>query len=148
MQDNAPAYRDRLPAPVAPEGEVARASFAPDRARYLRDYMTLAAIGGSAVVLVLLLLGKADQLWAGILGTSAALILRGGWMYADTMAMRWLLTDRSLIGPGQQVIALADIASVRAFMGDVHVTTKAGRKMLLKHLADPQAAASRIEASR
>lgn len=144
MSDPAPAYRDRQTAPVAPEGEQVLASFAPDRARYVRDHLTLAAIGGVVVVAVLLALGKSDQLWAGIVGVLAALTLRGAWLYPDVMAMRWLLTDRALIGPGQARFELSHITRLRALLGDVQVTTAGGRKTLIKHLADPQAVIARI----
>lgn len=148
MSDPAPAYRDRQPAPVAPEGETVLASFAPDRGRYIQDHLTIAAIGGVVAVIVLLVLGKGDQIWAGIVGVMAAMLLRGAWLYSDVMAMRWLLTDRALIAPGQARYDLADIARLRILMGDVQVTTHGGRKTLIKHLADPQAAITRIEAAR
>lgn len=146
MTERGPAYRDRLPPPVLPEGERELARFVPDRARYVRDHVALAAGGGVAVVLILLLIGRGHLLWAGVLGTFAAIALRGVWFHSDAMRVSWLLTDRALIGPGQERIDRADITAVRRLMGDVQVVTRGGRKVLIRHLADPASAQAMIEA--
>lgn len=144
--DAAPAYRDRLPNPVTPEGEREIMVLAADPARYRRDYMTIGLWGLVIVSAVLIVLGRAAQLWAGVLGVIAALGFRGLWLYSDHMAVRWIVTDRAVIGPGGQRVELADIAGLRRLMGDVQITTKGGRKVLIKHLADPQAVINKIKA--
>ncbi|MDO5706768.1 MAG: hypothetical protein Q4G49_17080 [Paracoccus sp. (in: a-proteobacteria)] len=145
MTERGPAYRDRLPPPVLPEDEREVARFIPDRARYIRDHFALAAGGGVAVVLILLVIGRGHLLWTGVAGTFAAIAFRGMWFYPDTMRVVWLLTDRALIGPGQDRVDRADIAAVRRLMGDVQVVTRGGRKILIRHLADSQAAQAMIE---
>lgn len=145
MTDRAPAYRDRLPPPVLPEGEREIARFTPDRARYIRDHVALAAGGGVVVVLILLVIGRGHLLWAGVVGTLAAIAFRGLWFYRDAMRVTWLLTDRALIGPGQERVELPDIVAVRRLMGDVQVVTRGGRKILIRHLPDAAAAQAMIE---
>ncbi|MDO5648476.1 hypothetical protein [Paracoccus sp. (in: a-proteobacteria)] len=142
--DRAPEYRDRLAAPSLPDGERQIALFAPDRARYIRDHLAMAGWGGVAVVVVMWLIGRADHLWAGILGVLAALTLRGLWFYADAMRARWLLTDRAVIAPGNDRFELADITTVRNLMGDVQIVTRGGRKHLIKHQADAANTAAMI----
>lgn len=145
MTERGPAYRDRLPPPVLPDGEREIARFAPDRARYLRDHVALAAGGGVVMVLILWAIGRGHLLWTGVLGTFAAIAFRGIWFYPDTMRTVWLLTDRALIGPGQDRVERTDIAAVRRLMGDVQIVTRGGRKILIRHLADSEAARAMIE---
>lgn len=144
--DAAPAYRDRLPNPVTPEGEREVMVLAADPARYRRDYVTIGIWGLVIVSAVLLVLGRASQLWAGVLGVVAALGFRGLWLYSDHMGVRWIVTDRAILGPGGQRVELADIAGMRRLMGDVQITTRGGRKILIKHLADPDSVINRIRA--
>lgn len=144
MSDRSPAYRDRLPNPVLPQGERQVAVFAADRGRYIGDHMALAAAGGVIVVLILWLIGRGDHLWAGVAGVLAAVVIRGLWFYGDAMRARWLLTDRALIAPGQDRFDRADITAIRRLMGDVQIVTRGGRKLLIKHQADPAATATTI----
>lgn len=133
MRADTPAYRDRQSTPTLPEGEREIITLAPDRARYIRDHMGIAALGGVVVVVGMLVLGRGDHLWAGIVGVLAAIGLRGAWFYRDVMAMRWLVTDRAVIAPGQDRFEHADITTLRSLMGDVQIITRGGRKTLIKH---------------
>lgn len=144
--DTGPAYRDRLPNPVTPEGEREVMVLAAAPARYCRDYIIIGLWGLAVVSVVLIALGRASQLWAGVLGVIAALGFRGLWLYSDHMAVRWIVTDRAVIGPGGQRVELSDIVGMRRLMGDVQITTRGGRKFLIKHLADPVAVIDRIRA--
>ncbi|MDO5633030.1 MAG: hypothetical protein Q4G22_14530 [Paracoccus sp. (in: a-proteobacteria)] len=148
MTDRSPAYRDRLPPPVLPEGEREIARFTPDRTRYFRDHVALAAGGAVVVVLILWAIGRGHLLWTGVFGTFAAIAFRGMWFFPDAMRATWLLTNRALIGPGQDRVERGDIATVRRLMGDVQVVTRGGRKILIRHLEDSAAAVALIEGKR
>ncbi|MDO5658928.1 MAG: hypothetical protein Q4G36_11485 [Paracoccus sp. (in: a-proteobacteria)] len=131
---DSPAYRDRLPQATVPEGETLIATFRPDRARYIRDHVNIAGAGIAVAMIVLLLIGRGEQLWTGFVGVVAAIGLRGLWFYRDVMRQQWLLTDRALIAPGPERFELSRITSVRRLLGDVQVTAE-GRRTLIKHQA-------------
>lgn len=139
---DAPTYRDRLPAPEA-EGEEVLAEFRPDRMAYIRNHLQWAALGGVVAVVVLLLAGRGDIIWAAVAGVLLAMLLRGALLYRDVMRMRWLLTATELRGPGER-IARADILRVKPVFGGLAVATGSGRKVLIQYLADPAAAAALI----
>lgn len=147
MPDSAPAYRDRLPAAALPDGETLIAEIAPDRGRYIRDHVTIAAIGGVIAVALLLILGKSEVIWAGIAGVMGAMALRGIWFYSDVMRARWILSNAALIGPGSARYELSDITTLRPLLGDVQVVTGGGRKALIKHQADSRATIAQISAA-
>lgn len=144
---DSPAYRDRLPQASVPEGETLLATFRPDRARYIRDHVNIAGAGIALAMVVLLLLGRGEQLWTAFVGVIAAIGLRGAWFYGDVMRQQWLLTDRALIAPGPERFELRQITALRRLMGDVQVTAD-GRRTLIKHQADAGATRDRIEAAK
>ena len=129
------------PTPIA--GERVLAEFRPDRAAYVRNHLQWAALGGVLAVVALVLMGRADTIWAAVLGVLLAMVLRGAWLYRDIMATRWLLTDKALHGPGRR-IERADISLVKPVFGGLAVVAGGGRKVLIQYLADPAAAASTI----
>lgn len=143
---DAPQYRDRLPQADAGDAPVL-ARFEPTRAAYIRHHLGWAAVGGVGIVPILWALGRGYTIWSGILGVMLALIFRGFWLYGDAMRAGWLLTEADLIGPGER-IARADIAAVRRFLGDVLVTTRSGRRIMIRYLVDPEAAATAIRTLR
>ena len=55
------------------DGERLIATFEPDPARYWRDHVSLAAFFGAAAMVVLLILGKPDQIVTGVLAAFAAI---------------------------------------------------------------------------
>ena len=128
-------------------GDRVLAEFRPDRLAYVRNHMQWAAMGGVLAVVALVLMGRADTIWAAVMGVLLAMVLRGAWLYRDVMRTRWLLTEAALIGPGQR-IERAEIAVARPVFGGVAVVTRGGRKVLIQYLADPAAAAAAIREAR
>ena len=126
------------------EGERLIATFEPDRARYWRDHALLAAFFGAAAMVVLILMGKADQIVTGVLAAFLAIGFRAVFFRSEVMARRWRLTDRRLLGPQAIAVMLLEVTLVRRLMGDVQVVTKTGGKHLLRHMADPDAVVSAI----
>ena len=144
---DAPAYRDRLPAPEA-AGEPVLATFAADPGAYWRAHLALAAVAGCIVALLLWAIGRGGTVWAGIAGTFAAIALRGVLFRREALAVRWLLTPTALIGPGGERIDRGAIRSLRHLMGDVQVVAGDGRTRLIRHLADPRGAIAAIRGLR
>lgn len=143
---DAPQYRDRLPAADAGAAPVL-ARFTPSRAAYVRHHLGWAAGGGVGAVALLWVMGRGHTIWAGVLGVGLALIVRGFWLYRDAMRAGWLLTADDLLGPGER-IPRSQIAEARPFLGDVIVTISGGRRVLIRYLDDPEAAAKAIRTLR
>lgn len=130
------------PAALDP-GERLLAEYRPDRNRYWRDHALMAvvlmAIAGSVV-------------WAtgtphpevGALGAVLAVAVRAAYLASETLALRWTLTDKRLILPGNRAVPLMEIETVRPFLGDVQLITRGGDKHLLKHLADTPGVVARV----
>lgn len=138
---------DAAPLPLEP-GEKILAELRPDRARYWRDH------GIMAVALMALAGGF---LWAigspypaiGSLGAILAVGVRAVYLASETLALRWVLTDRRLILPGgNRAVMLLELATIRPLLGDVQVITRDGDKHLLKHLADATGVVTRITEAR
>jgi hypothetical protein len=125
-------------------GERALAIFAPDARRFYADTAALAAVAAVGVAIVLSLIGNPHVLVGG-LGAAAAVIVRAVFMASESLAARWTLTPRRLIGPGGRVVPLAEIATVRRLMGDVQIVTRGGDKHLIRHQKDPAATVAAID---
>ncbi len=134
--------------PLLEPGETVLTTFAPDRGRYWRDH------GIMAVVLMAL---AAVFLWAigspypaiGSLGAILAVTARAVYLASETLAMRWVLTDRRLILPGgQRAAMLLEIETARPLLGDVQIITRSGDKHLMKHLADAAGVIAQITGAR
>ena len=130
------------------EGERLVATFTPDPARYWRDHVTLAAFFGAVAMAVLLALGKADQIVVGVAAAFLAIAFRAVFFRSESLARRWRLTDRRLLGPQARAMFLLEIAEARRLMGDVQIVTKGGGKHLLRHMADPQEVIDTIMAAK
>ena len=125
-------------------GETVLTELRPDKGRYWRDH---------AVMAVGLMALTGGVLWAigspypaiGSLGAILAVGVRAFYLASETLAMRWVLTDRRLILPGgQRSVALLQVETVRPLLGDVQLITRSGDKHLLKCLADAAGAIARI----
>lgn len=148
-RDGVHAYRPGPESEVPKaEGEVLQAVFLPDLRRYWSDQAALAAMGAAAVLLVMPMLGKGSQIWAGLLGVFLAVGLRALLVKSEVFARRWQLTDRRLIGPQGRQLALGDLVTVRRLFGDVQLVSRTGQKHLIKHLADTQGVMDTILAAR
>jgi hypothetical protein len=124
-------------------GERVLAEFVPDRVTYWRGHLVMAVLGGTAAGLVLVAMGDANA-WVGPIGAAAALGVRGWYLASEALALRWQLTDRRLIVPGGRAFRLADLVTVRPFLGDVQVVTRQGDKHLIRHQADAATVVSAI----
>ncbi|WP_397543613.1 hypothetical protein [Roseovarius salis] len=125
------------------EGEAVLAEFAPDRATYWRDHAWMSALAMAGGMAVLWAIGN-PHVWAGAVGGLAAVAIRAWYLESEEMAVRWLLTDRRLLGPGGRAVRLAEIATLRSLGSAVQVVTAAGDKHLLKYQSDRDATLARL----
>ena len=128
-------------------GETLLAEFHPDRSAYWRGHLVMAVLGGVVAGFALIWLGQSAP-WVGPVGAFAALMVRGGFMASEVLALRWHLTDRRLMLPGGRAFRLADIAQARAFLGDVQVITRQGDKHLIKYQSPAAATIAAIDRAR
>lgn len=129
------------------DGERVVAEFRADRLAYWRSHLILAVVLGTAAGLILILLGNPYPV-AGPFGAVLAIGARAAFLAPEALGDVWRLTDRRLLGPGARAIPLAQLASAKVFLGAVQITTSTGDRHLIKYLADPAAAATRIMESR
>lgn len=132
-----------VPSTALEEGEVVVDSFAPDRGTYIRDHAWMAVIAMAAGMVILWAIGN-PHVWTGAVGGLLAIVIRGGYVASDELAVRWDLTDRRLLGPQTRAVRLHDIAAVRGLGSAVQVVTKSGDKHLLKYLGDKPGVMARI----
>ena len=130
------------------EGEVVQAEFLADRRRYWYDHAVLGGIGAVLVTVVLIWMGKTDQIGIAIAAIALGMLARAAYFRSEAFARRWRLTQKRLIGPQGRAVMLLEIKAVRRLMGDVQIVTKMGDKHLIKHLADAEAVVQTIEAAR
>ncbi len=145
VMDYRPGPQSELP---LDEGEPVLAAFLADHRRYWTDHGAMIAVGIAALLAILPLMGKADQLPVAIAAVVIGLLLRGLYFRSEAFARRWQLTDRRLIGPQGRQVMLLEIDKVRRLLGDVQIVTNSGAKHLIKHLADGEAVVARIEAAK
>jgi hypothetical protein len=127
-----------------PERVVAR--FTPDRKVYLRDHVIIAVAATALVAFALWAIGNAD-VWVALIAGPLAIAVRAAYLASEELSAVWELTDRSLNGPGRNLL-LSDIETVRTLGSAAQVITRSGDKHLMKYLADPKAVAARIEEER
>ena len=118
--------------------------FAPSRQVYNRDHIRLAAVGAIGAFGLLLLIDN-DYAWTGLVAAPAAVALRGVYVASEEMGKVWRLSGNELIGPQGRRVFLHQIAKVRRLGSAVQIVTEEGDKHLIKYLADPKAAQTRIE---
>lgn len=146
MSEDRPVAADRGLAPLE-QGEKPLREIRSDRGRYWRDHGLMALLGMALVGGVLLAIGN-DHVAIGALGAVLAISVRGIYLASEQLGMRWLLTDRRLLGPGGRSIMLLEIEAARRLLGDIQIVTRSGDKQLLKHIADPQTVIAEIERAR
>ena len=129
------------------EGEVVRASFAPDRKTYIRDHTWMAALAMGVGMAILWTIGN-PHVWTGAVGGLLAVAIRAWYMLDEALAERWDLTDRRLLGPGGRAIRLKDIKEVRTLDSAVQIVTLGGDKHLMKYQPDRDATKARIDEAR
>jgi len=133
------------------KAEEAREVFRPDRDRYIRDHLWLAAVGMVGATAVLWALGDATY-WIGAVAALLAVGVRGWYLASEELGRSWVLTPAALRavspeGEHQRSVALSDIARVRKLGSAVQIVTRGGDKMLLKYMADGGRVRSRIAAA-
>lgn len=135
--------------PIAPlqTGEIVIASFTGDAKTYRRDMFQQAIVAMVLGMVALWALGN-PHLWTGAVGGLAAIALRGFYLSSDELKIRWDLTNRRLLGPGNKIADLADITVARPFMSAVQVVTSKGDKHLIKYQADQHGVIDQIEQAR
>lgn len=136
-----------MTAPLLTEGESLRATFTPDRATYWRAHVIMAVVLGAAVGLFLLWQGNPYPIM-GPIGAALAIAARAAYVASEALGDLWYLTSQRLIGPRGLVLPLSQIASARALLGAVQITTTRGERHLIKYLADPAADAARLMQAR
>ena len=124
-------------------GERVLATFTADARRFYGDTAALAGVAALGVGVVLALIGNPHVLIGG-LGAAAAVVVRAVFLASESLAARWTLTPRRLIGPGGRVVPLGAVATVRRLMGDVQVITRGGDKHLIRHQRDAAATVAAI----
>jgi hypothetical protein len=133
------------------DASAAREVFRPDRDRYVRDHLWLAAIGMVGATAVLWLLGD-EWYWIGAVAALLAVGVRGWYLASEELARSWELTPAAVRavspeGAHQRSVSLAEVARVRRLGSAVQVVTTGGEKMLLKYMADPERVRGRIAAA-
>lgn len=133
--------------PTGPDpGERVLESFGADRLVYWKQHLILAVVLGAAAGLVLLWQGNPYPV-VGPVGAVLAIGIRAAYLASEALSDRWTLTERRLLGPGGRVVPLSHLAQARPFLGAVQIVTLSGDKHLMKYLADPAAASTRILAA-
>ena len=119
------------------------AEFAPDRRTYWRDHAWMAALAMAGGMAVLWAIGN-PHVWAGAVGGLAAVAIRAWYLESEEMAVRWVLTERRLLGPGDRAVRLGEITTLRRLGSAVQVVTAGGDKHLLKYQPDRDATLARL----
>ncbi|MFN4131105.1 MAG: hypothetical protein ACK4GC_15015 [Paracoccaceae bacterium] len=132
-----------LTAPVLTDDETLIATFTPDRLTYWRAHVIMAVALGAAVGLLLLWQGNPYPVM-GPIGAALAIAARAAYVASEALTDLWYLTSRRLIGPRGLTVPRAQIATARAFLGSVQITTTAGDRHLIKYLSNPAADAARL----
>jgi hypothetical protein len=123
------------------------AEFRADRGAYWRTHLILAVLAGAAAGVVLVAVGNPHP-WVGPVAALLAVGARAAYLASEALSDRWVLTERRLLGPGGQAVALPALTQVRPFFGAVQLVTRGGDKHLMKYLADAPAVVAAIDRAR
>ena len=129
------------------EGEDLRQSFTADRGTYIRDHVWLAALAMALGMGILWLIGN-PFVWTGAIGGLLAIAVRGAYLASDELAIRWDLTDRRLLGPGNRIVDLKRIDKVKTLASAVQIVTIEGDKHLIRYQARPKETVRAIDRAR
>jgi hypothetical protein len=147
-----PRARAPVPEPEeAPAHGDAREVFRPDRDRYIRDHLWLAALGMVGATAVLWALGNAE-FWVGAVAALLAVAVRGWYLASEELARRWELTPAAIraVGPDgthERSVPIVEVDQVRKLGSAVQVITRGGDKLLLKYMAEGDRVRDRIAAA-
>ncbi|UWQ13888.1 hypothetical protein K3556_13290 [Aliiroseovarius sp. M344] len=128
-------------------GERLIESFSGNLKTYVKEHVLLAALGAVIMSGVLMYMGN-PHAWTGIVGSIAAIAVRGFYVAREQLGFTWYLTNRRLIGPGERSILLGNIAKVNTIFSAAQVVTTTGDKYMMKYQADTKATQAAIDRAR
>jgi hypothetical protein len=128
------------------EGETVLETFRADRLTYWKSHLIMAVVLGTAAGLFLMCQGNPFPV-AGPIGAILAIGARAAYLASEALSDSWALTERRLLGPGGRIVPLSSLQTARPFLGAVQLVTRTGDKHLMKYLANPADAATRILAA-
>ena len=96
---------------------------------------------------VLIYMGN-PHAWTGVVGSVAAIAIRGLYVAKEQLGFTWYLTNRRLIGPGERTILLENVDKVNTIFSAAQVVTRTGDKYMLKYQADTKATKAAIDRAR
>ncbi len=133
--------------PKLEPGERLIESFSGNLTTYVKEHILLAALGSVLMSGILIYMGN-PHAWTGIVGSVAAIAVRGLYVAREQLGFTWYLTNRRLIGPGNRTILLANIDKVNVIFSAAQVVTSTGEKHMLKYQADTKATQAAIDHAR
>ena len=140
----------RLESQTAPElesGEKLIESFSGNTTTYVKEHVMLAALGALVISGALMAMGN-PHAWTGIIGSVAAIAVRGLYVAKEQLGFTWHLTNRRLIGPDGRTILLTSIDKVNVIFTAAQLVTLSGDKYMLKYQADAKATQAAIDRAR
>jgi hypothetical protein len=124
-------------------GEKLIESFSGNTKTYVKELVMLAALGAVVSSGVLMAMGN-PHAWTGVVGSVAAIGVRGLYVAKEQLGFTWHLTNRRLIGPDGRTVLLTSIDKVNVIFTAAQLVTLSGDKYMLKYQADAKATQAAI----
>ena len=131
-------------APELEPGEELIDSFSGNLSTYVKEHVMLAALGAVLISGVLMAVGNPYP-WTGVVGSVAAIAVRGLYVAKEQLGFTWHLTNRRLIGLDGRTILLSSVDKVNVIFTAAQVVTHSGDKYMLKYQADAKATQAAID---
>ncbi|SMR81821.1 hypothetical protein SAMN04488030_2243 [Aliiroseovarius halocynthiae] len=128
-------------------GEALIESFSGNLPTYVKEHVMLAALGAVVISGGLMAMGNPYP-WTGVVGSVAAIAVRGLYVAKEQLGFTWHLTNRRLIGPDGRTILLSSVDKVNVIFTAAQVVTHSGDKYMLKYQADAKATQTSIDRAR
>lgn len=128
-------------------GEVLIESFSGNTTTYVKEHVMLAALGAVVISGALMAMGN-PHAWTGVVGSVAAIAVRGLYVAKEQLGFTWHLTNRRLIGPNGRTILLTSIDKVNVIFTATQIITLSGDKYMLKYQTDAKATQAAIDRAR
>lgn len=120
--------------------------FAADRVAFVRGQVLLAVVVALLSAALFLLIGSAYW-WLGPVAAFAAVGLRAAMSWRTETGLSWNLDAERIAGSDGDSIALGDVDRVRRLGSGVLVAGRDGDRLVLRHLADPEAVRDAVAAA-
>lgn len=133
--------------PELETGEVLIECFSGNLSTYVKEHILLAALGSVLMSGILIYMGN-PHAWTGVVGSVAAIAVRGLYVAREQLGMTWHLTNRRMIGPDGRTILLGNIDKVNVIFSAAQIVTLSGDKYMLKYQADAKATQAAIDRAR